>query len=122
MKAQNIVFCVGNTPEKDAAFLDFAKAAGIPVRKLRGAYKGVEETSFEVPAEFAADIMPLVANEESILLLDGDLEDRPQAALFYPSTFDEEPLGTLAEIPAAEADKLDAWTLDLSTGRYYATH
>ncbi len=67
--AKNMVFCVGNDAERELAFLDYAAFAGIPVRKLVGSYKGVTENSFEAPAKYAHDILPIIHGEESVLLL-----------------------------------------------------
>jgi hypothetical protein len=120
--AKSMVFCVGNDPARELDFLDYAAFAGIPVRKLVGSYKGVTENSFEAPAQYAKDILPIIHGEESVLLLDGDIGNKPKASLFFPATHEEVELGTLEEVPAEEAGKLDAWTYEPQSGKFYTAH
>jgi hypothetical protein len=120
--AKNMVFCVGNDAERELAFLDYAAFAGIPVRKLVGSYKGVTENSFEAPAKYAHDILPIIKGEESVLLLSGDIEDKPKASLFFPATLEEVPLGTLEEVTGDQAATLEAWTYVPQSGKFYTAH
>lgn len=113
------IFAVNNT-----AIIENLRADGIVLKDLQGSYKGQREDSWlidandwhaiELPATLADD------GQESVLYLD----NQRNAWLYFAEdgyAFGAKAvhLGPFREAHVTMATLRDAWTRDLSTGKYY---
>lgn len=116
-----VIFCLGNNPEREAAFARFAKSHGIPYKALKGSYKGVEENSFISNSDHWPEIKGWVWGEESVLLLGpaNEYGAGRSASLLFAATGEMQPLGTFKQVPEEYALRQEAWTFDPTQNAYF---
>jgi hypothetical protein len=94
--------------------------AKIPFKALSGMYKGIKEESFAIDLKHQNAALELARqfNQESILIIDSS----SRATLKYmPVSIESDiSIGYFQEVSETKAKSLDAWTLDIDTGTYYA--
>lgn len=92
---------------------------GVNYKPLKGRYKGVDEDSYIVNKRDHYSIDALIKNQESILELSKlDKTGNRMATLVYKDGR-KEPIGYVVDVPKEEAEAMDAYTLDPSTGTYF---
>jgi molybdopterin-guanine dinucleotide biosynthesis protein A len=89
------------------------KAAGIPFKEAVGAYKGVKEFSFVVPARFESQVLEIARafNQESVLFIDS----MSNASLQYLDGDKIERIGRFTQVNSPQG--LEAWSM--IDGRFY---
>lgn len=88
---------------------------------MEGSYKGEMETAYIVNAQHRTRIKRFIKAEESILHLSEQrgADQHRMAELEYMKDGVRQHLGKFEQITETEAQGLEAWTKDLSTGIYY---
>lgn len=98
---------------------EFLRISGVPFKQLLGRYKGVDEDSFIINAANKDKIVSLIEKQESILALSSVYRNGDRLATLHYKNALPVVLGHFVEVTKAEAEKQDAYTLDLVTNRYY---
>lgn len=100
------------------AIEEWMKLNDIPFQRLVGMYKGDQEASFAVPGRFQRIIESIARDyeQESILVRDHDLS----CTLVYLKDNSTQDLGQWQEVQFEELQYLDSYTIEESTGRYFA--
>ena len=90
---------------------------GIGFKTLRGAYKGVPEVSYITSLTNMFAMIPLIENQESVLLLSRmqDNGERNASLLFKDGK--EKKLGMFMEVTKEKAEQSESYTED--SGKFY---
>jgi hypothetical protein len=109
------IFALNTNNDKESHVLLNEGLTNTQFKTLQGMYKGEKETSYLVDADFENVAVKLAEeyNQESILYVD---ETRDAFLLFKSG--ERQKLGKWQEIKNIAG--LDAYTIDISTGRVYA--
>lgn len=116
------IFCVGQTRNDVARFLQWALQHDLGFKLLKGSYKGHREISFIANLNDYDRILPFLKEQESILILDRyNSEDVPRAELRNIATGKTTSLGRFVPASRSYALSRDSWTYDPLDGQYYVS-
>lgn len=114
-----VIFCIGQMPAKIAAFKKWYEHNRLPVKALKGCYKGMIEDAFITTEEAYEKLKQWTLQQESILVLGESDTTRNRPATLVYHTGEKKPLGYLRACSKHQALSSDGWTYDPTIDTYF---